>query len=288
MPASKRTAILLISCPDQPGIVSAVSSFIGKHNGNIVYLDQHVDSRAELFFMRVEWESENLALSDELFLETFSNEIAIDLKLDWQIHYSDQIPRTAIFVTKDAHCLYDLLSRHESGELKLEIPLIIGNHDSLEDVAQRFGIPFFLFKITKENKTEQEEAEIALLKKHNIDTIILARYMQILSDQMCKDFFGQIINIHHSFLPSFKGAKPYHQAYQKGVKILGATAHYVSSDLDEGPIIDQSVERVDHSKTPKDLELIGRDLESITLARAVKYHIERRVFINNLKTVIFS
>ena len=288
MTSSKRTAILLISCPDQPGIVSAVSSFIGKHNGNIVYLDQHVDSRAGLFFMRVEWETENLALSDDEFLETFNNEIAEDLKLNWQIHYSNQVPKTAIFVTKDAHCLYDLLSRHESGELKLEIPLIIGNHNSLEDVAQRFGIPFFLFQITKENKKDQEEAEIALLKEHNIDTIILARYMQILSDNFVQHFPNQIINIHHSFLPAFAGAKPYHQAYERGVKLIGATSHYVTADLDEGPIIAQDVIRVSHRESLSDFIRHGRDLEKIVLSRGVWAHSQRKVLVLQNKTVVFS
>ena len=279
---------MLISCPDQPGIVSAVSSFIGNHNGNIVYLDQHVDSRAGLFFMRIEWETENLALSDDDFLETFNNEIAADLKLNWQIHYSDLVPRTAIFVTKDAHCLYDLLSRHESGELKLEIPLIIGNHNSLEDVAQRFGIPFFLFQITKENKKDQEEAEIALLKEHNVDTIILARYMQILSDNFVQHFPNQIINIHHSFLPAFAGAKPYHQAYERGVKLIGATSHYVTADLDEGPIIAQDVIRVSHRESLSDFIRHGRDLEKIVLSRGVWAHSQRKVLVLQNKTVVFS
>ena len=279
---------MLISCPDQPGIVSAVSSFIGNHNGNIVYLDQHVDSRAGLFFMRIEWETENLALSDDDFLETFNNEIAADLKLNWQIHYSNQAPRTAIFVTKDAHCLYDLLSRHESGELKLEIPLIIGNHNSLEDVAQRFGIPFFLFQITKENKKDQEEAEIELLKEHNIDTIILARYMQILSDNFVQHFPNQIINIHHSFLPAFAGAKPYHQAYERGVKLIGATSHYVTADLDEGPIIAQDVIRVSHRESLSDFIRHGRDLEKIVLSRGVWAHSQRKVLVLQNKTVVFS
>ena len=279
---------MLISCPDQPGIVSAVSSFIGNHNGNIVYLDQHVDSRAGLFFMRIEWETENLALSDDEFLETFNNEIAADLKLNWQIHYSNQVPRTAIFVTKYAHCLYDLLSRHESGELKLEIPLIIGNHNSLEDVAQRFGIPFFLFQITKENKKDQEEAEITLLKEHNIDTIILARYMQILSDNFVQHFPNQIINIHHSFLPAFAGAKPYHQAYERGVKLIGATSHYVTADLDEGPIIAQDVIRVSHRESLSDFIRHGRDLEKIVLSRGVWAHSQRKVLVLQNKTVVFS
>ena len=288
MPKTKRTAILLISCPDQPGIVSAVSSFIGKNNGNIVYLDQHVDSTVETFFMRIEWETDGFKLPEQDFLTEFNQEIASALSMDWQIHYSDKPPKAAIFVTKDGHCLYDLLSRHESGELNIEIPLIIGNHNSLEDVANRFGIPFSLFKITKDNKIKQEEAEISLLKEHNIDTIILARYMQILSDSFVSQFQNQIINIHHSFLPAFAGAKPYHQAFERGVKLIGATSHYVTAELDEGPIIAQDVIRVSHRETLSDFIRHGRDLEKIVLSRGVWAHSQRKVLVLKNKTVVFS
>ena len=288
MPETKRTAILLISCPDQPGIVSAVSSFIGKNNGNIVYLDQHVDSTAETFFMRIEWETDGFKLAEQNFLTEFNQEIASDLSMDWQLHYSDKPPKAAIFVTKDGHCLYDLLSRHESGELNIEIPLIIGNHDSLEDVAKRFGIPFSLFKITKDNKSTQEEAEVSLLKEHNVDTIILARYMQILSDNFVSQFQNQIINIHHSFLPAFAGAKPYHQAFERGVKLIGATSHYVTAELDEGPIITQDVIRVSHRETLSDFIRHGRDLEKIVLSRGVWAHSQRKVLVLENKTVVFS
>lgn len=288
MPKTKRTAILLISCPDQPGIVSAVSSFIGKNNGNIVYLDQHVDSTVETFFMRIEWETDGFKLPEQDFLTEFNQEIASALSMDWQIHYSDKPPKAAIFVTKDGHCLYDLLSRHESGELNIEIPLIIGNHNSLEDVANRFGIPFSLFKITKDNKRKQEEAEISLLKEHNIDTIILARYMQILSDSFVSQFQNQIINIHHSFLPAFAGAKPYHQAFERGVKLIGATSHYVTAELDEGPIIAQDVIRVSHRETLSDFIRHGRDLEKIVLSRGVWAHSQRKVLVLKNKTVVFS
>ena len=288
MPKTKRTAILLISCPDQPGIVSAVSSFIGKNNGNIVYLDQHVDSTVETFFMRIEWETDGFKLPEQDFLTEFNQEIASALSMDWQIHYSDKPPKAAIFVTKDGHCLYDLLSRHESGELNIEIPLIIGNHNSLGDVANRFGIPFSLFKITKDNKIKQEEAEISLLKEHNIDTIILARYMQILSDSFVSQFQNQIINIHHSFLPAFAGAKPYHQAFERGVKLIGATSHYVTAELDEGPIIAQDVIRVSHRETLSDFIRHGRDLEKIVLSRGVWAHSQRKVLVLKNKTVVFS
>ena len=207
--------------------------------------------------------------------------------MNWSIKEAEYKPNTAIFVSKYGHCLQDLMYRVDR-YFTNECFLIISNHKDHEKIANWHDIPFFYIPVNKNNKNKSEQETRKIIKDLDIDLMILARYMQILSDKMCKDFYGKIINIHHSFLPSFKGAKPYHQAYEKGVKILGATAHYVSSDLDEGPIIDQSVERVDHAKTPKDLELIGRDLESITLARAVKYHIERRIFINKSKTVIFS
>jgi formyltetrahydrofolate deformylase len=238
--------------------------------------------------MRIEWETDGFKLPEQDFLTEFNQEIASALSMDWQIHYSDKPPKAAIFVTKDGHCLYDLLSRHESGELNIEIPLIIGNHDALQDVAKRFGIPFALFKITKDNKAKQEEAEISLLKEHNVDTIILARYMQILSDSFVSQFQNQIINIHHSFLPAFAGAKPYHQAFERGVKLIGATSHYVTAELDEGPIIAQDVIRVSHRETLSDFIRHGRDLEKIVLSRGVWAHSQRKVLVLENKTVVFS
>ncbi|MDB4720930.1 formyltetrahydrofolate deformylase [Verrucomicrobiales bacterium] len=288
MPSLKRTAILLISCPDQPGLVSSVSTFIGKYKGNIVYLDQHVDEKNGAFFMRIEWEMDGFELTEDQLNSQFNTEIASGSEMIWHLHYNDQPPRAAIFVTKEGHCLYDLLSRHESGELNIQIPLILSNHDSLQRVAERFGIPFYQFPINKENKAAQELAEIEILKEHNVDTVILARYMQILSDNFVNHFPNKIINIHHSFLPAFAGAKPYHQAYQRGVKLIGATSHYVTADLDEGPIIAQDVIRVTHRESLSDFIRHGRDLEKIVLSRGVWAHSQRKVLVLKNKTVVFS
>ena len=279
--------ILRVKCPDKYGIVAKVSTTLNKSNLFILDSAHYGDPENKYFFMRAKLIYSENELDINKFSKFFNKECK-SLKMNWSIKEAGYKPNTAIFVSKYGHCLQDLIYRVDSGILPMNISCIISNHKDHEKLADWHKIPFYYIPVNKNNKKQAENETRKILKELNIDLIILARYMQILSDKMCKDFFGQIINIHHSFLPSFKGAKPYHQAYQKGVKILGATAHYVSSDLDEGPIIDQSVDRVDHSKTPKDLELIGRDLESITLARAVKYHLERRVFINNSKTVIFS
>ena len=283
-----RSATLLISCPDRPGLVAAVADFIQTNGGNIVYLDQHVDRQENVFFMRVEWQLEEFKLSDTELAATFQKEIAQPFEMDWSIYYSDKKPRLAIFVSKDSHCLYDLLSRYESGELDVEIPLILSNHETLRSAAERFGIPFHVFKITKENKAEQEAAEHALLLENDIDTVVLARYMQILSAQMVDWFPHRIINIHHSFLPAFAGARPYHQAYARGVKIVGATSHYVTSDLDEGPIIAQDVNRVSHKESVSDFVRDGKDLEKIVLARAVRAHIQRKVLVYQNRTIVFT
>ena len=279
--------ILRVKCPDKYGIVAKVSTTLNKSNLFILDSAHYGDPENKYFFMRAKLIYSENELDINKFSKYFNKECK-SLKMNLSIKEAGYKPNTAIFVSKYGHCLQDLIYRVDSGILPMNISCIISNHKDHEKLADWHKIPFYYIPVNKNNKEQAEKETRKILKELNIDLIILARYMQILSDQMCKDFFGQIINIHHSFLPSFKGAKPYHQAYQKGVKILGATAHYVSSELDEGPIIDQSVDRVDHSKTPKDLELIGRDLESITLARAVKYHLERRVFINNSKTVIFS
>ena len=279
--------ILRVKCPDRYGIVAKVSTTLNKSNLFILDSAHYGDPENKYFFMRAKLIYSESELDINKFSKFFDKECR-SLKMNWSIKEAGYKPNTAIFVSKYGHCLQDLIYRVDSGILPMNISCIISNHKVHEKLANWHKIPFYHVPVNKNNKKQAEKDTRKILNELNIDFIILARYMQILSDKMCKDFYGQIINIHHSFLPSFKGAKPYHQAYKKGVKILGATAHYVSSDLDEGPIIDQSVERVDHAKTPKDLELIGRDLESITLARAVKYHIERRVFINNSKTVIFS
>ena len=279
--------ILRVQCPDKYGIVAKVSSTLNKANLFILDSAHYGDPENKVFFMRAKLVYSKKSLDVENFSKFFELECK-SLKMKWSIKEANYKPNTAIFVSKYGHCLQDLMYKVDSGILPMKVSCIISNHKDHEKIANWHNIPFFYIPVNKNNKQKSEQETRKILKDLDIDLMILARYMQILFDKMCKDFYGKIINIHHSFLPSFKGAKPYHQAYEKGVKILGATAHYVSSDLDEGPIIDQSVERVDHAKTPKDLELIGRDLESITLARAVKYHIERRIFINKSKTVIFS
>ena len=236
--------------------------------------------------MRIEWQLEGFGLSDEELAKIFQVDIAAPLHMAWQIFYSDQPPRVAIFVSKESHCLYDLLSRHESGELQAEIPVIVSNHETLRPAAERFGIPFHVFPITKATKSEQEHRERELLEEHAIDTVVLARYMQILSPQMVDWYPHRIINIHHSFLPAFAGARPYHQAYERGVKIIGATSHYVTSDLDEGPIIAQDVKRVSHKESVSDFIRDGKDLEKIVLARAVRAHLQRKVLVYKNKTVV--
>lgn len=281
------TAILLMHCPDQTGLVAAVTDFLYKNNGNIISLDQYVDRQAMRFFMRVEWELGGFAIPEEKIDDYFGTLIGQKFGMEWQLHFTSRRPRMAVFVSKMSHCLYDILQRCISGEWPADIPMIISNHENLRYIAERFGIPFEVFPITKENKAEQEQKQIELLHSLNVDFVVLARYMQILSDDFVSAFPNRIINIHHSFLPAFKGAKPYHSAYNRGVKVIGATSHYVTADLDEGPIIEQDVERVDHAMTPDTLAAIGHDVESVVLARAVKWHVERRVLLNGHRTVVF-
>jgi formyltetrahydrofolate deformylase len=238
--------------------------------------------------MRVEWELEGFGLSDSQLGSLFQADIAAPLDMRWNLYYSDRRPRVAIFATRAGHCLYDLLSRHEAGELDVEIPLVIGNREDLRGAAERFEVPFYHFPITKENKAEQEQAEIALLEKNRVDTVILARYMQVLSDRFVDRYPNSIINIHHSFLPAFAGARPYHQAYERGVKIIGATCHYVTAELDEGPIISQDVINVSHRESVSDFIRHGRDLEKVVLARGVWAHAQRKVMVHENKTVVFN
>jgi len=287
-PNSKRsTAILLISCPDQPGIVAAISQFLFSNSGNIVDVDQHVDADEKTFFMRMEWEVDGFGIARDQIAGEFSP-LAEKFSMSWDLHFSDVVPRVALFVTKDNHCLYDLLSRHESGELNMEIPLIISNRENLKSAAERFDIPFHCIPITKETKAAREAEEIELLHKHECEMVILARYMQILSSQMVDAFPHRIINIHHSFLPAFPGARPYHSAFKRGVKIVGATSHYVTEELDEGPIIAQGVTQVSHRDSVKDFIRKGRDLEQTVLSRAVWLHINRRTLVFGNRTVVFG
>ena len=282
------TAKLLLHCPDKPGILAEVTDFITVNKGNIIYLDQYVDHVENIFFMRIEWELKDFLVPQEKIEDYFRTLYGQKYEMDFRLYFSDVKPRMAIFVSKLSHCLFDMLARYTAGEWNVEIPLIISNHPDLQHVAERFGIPFHLFPITKETKEEQEKKEMELLAKHKITFIVLARYMQVISEQMINAYPNKIINIHHSFLPAFVGAKPYHAAFQRGVKIIGATSHYVTTELDAGPIIEQDVVRITHKDSIEDLVNKGKDLEKIVLSRAVQKHIERKVLAYKNKTVIFS
>ena len=283
-----KTAKLLLHCPDKPGILAEVTDFITVNKGNIIYLDQYVDHVENIFFMRIEWELKDFLVPQEKIEDYFATLYAQKYEMNFRLYFSDTKPRMAIFVSKMSHCLFDLLARYTAGEWNVEIPLIISNHPDLQHVAERFGIPFHLFPITKETKEEQEKKEMELLAKHKITFIVLARYMQVISEQMINAYPNRIINIHHSFPPAFVGAKPYHAAFERGVKIIGATSHYVTTELDAGPIIEQDVVRITHKDTVQDLVNKGKDLEKIVLSRAVQKHIERKVLAYKNKTVIFN
>ncbi len=284
----RNTAILLIHCPDRQGILATVTEFLNKNQGNIIYLDQHVDRQEKIFYMRVEWELDGFAIPSEKIGEYFATLIGTPLKMNWKLYFSDEVPRMALFVSKMPHCLFDILARYAAGEWDVEIPVIISNHELLRPVADRFGIEFHYCPVTAENKEEMEKEEIKLLKEKNIDFVVLARYMQILSPDFVKQFPNKIINIHHSFLPAFAGAKPYHAAHERGVKIIGATSHYVTSDLDAGPIIEQDVTRSSHVDTIQKLIRKGRDLEKIVLSQAVYKHLQRKILVYNNRTVVFN
>jgi formyltetrahydrofolate deformylase len=280
------TATLLVSCPDRPGLVAKIANFIYSNGGNIIHADQHTDFTAGLFLTRIEWQLENFNLSKQEIAPALAT-IATELKANWQLHFSDVIPRLAIWVTKQDHCLLDLLWRQKAKEINATIPLIISNHSKLESIAEQFGIDFYHIPISGDNKLEQENKQLELLKEYKIDLVILAKYMQVLSAEFVRKF-PKAINIHHSFLPAFPGANPYHRAHERGVKIIGATAHYVTADLDEGPIIEQEVARVSHRDTVEDLIRKGKDLERLVLARAVRLHLQNRVLVYGNRTVVFS
>jgi len=281
------TAVLLIHCPDQPGLVHAVTGFILYHGGNICDLEQHIDRADDVFFMRVEWSLEKFAIAKAEIANSFTP-LAQSRHMWWRLQFSGERKRLALFVSKESHCLYDLLSRHESGELPADIPLVISNHETLRPAAQRFGIPFHHFPVTKDNRDAQEQMQLALLAEHRVDTVVLARYMQIVGKPLIGAFPNRILNIHHSFLPAFVGAKPYHQAYERGVKIIGATSHYVTEALDQGPIIHQDVMPVSHEDSVADLVRLGRDLEKTVLSKALWWHVVDKVLVYHNKTVVFS
>ena len=281
------TAILLISCPDRKGIVKEIASFIADNNGNIIHFDQHIDPQKGIFFARVEWDIKDFRVPRERIEEAF-RPTAERFSMSYSLHFGDYRQRVAIFVSKQEHCFYDLMQRFRSGELKGEVKLVVSNHPDLKPIADFFGVPYYHIPKTKENKREAEKKELALLEEHGIDTIILARYMQILSKDFVDRFRNKIINIHHSFLPAFPGAKPYHRAYERGVKIIGATSHYVTEILDEGPIIEQDIIRVSHRDSLEDFIRKGKDIERIVLARAVKWHLEYKVLVYDNRTVVFD
>lgn len=286
----KPTAIMLLHCPDRPGIISDITGFITDNRGNIVYLDQYVDREERAFFMRLEWELDGFSIPREKIKEYLDTLYAKKYDMECSLYFSDVKPRMAIFVSKMSHCLYDLLARYNAGEFNVDIPCIISNHEDLRYVGEQFGIPYYVWSINKDhtNREEVEKAEMELLTREKVSFIVLARYMQIISDDMIRRYPNHIINIHHSFLPAFKGAKPYHQAWERGVKIIGATSHYVTAELDAGPIIEQDVVRISHKDSPQSLVLKGKDLEKIVLSRAVKKHIERKILTYHNRTVIFS
>ncbi len=281
------TAVLLISCPDRRGILAEITGFIAKNNGNIIHADQHIDFQKGIFFMRIEWELEGFSLKKSEIEKAFKP-IAEKFHINYQLHFSDEVQNVAVFVSKYDHCLYELLYRFKVGDLKGNLKLVISNHEDLRETVETFGIPFYYFPVSKENKREVEGEEIELLKRENINLVVLARYMQILSGRFVNTFRNRIINIHHSFLPAFVGAKPYHRAYERGVKIIGATSHYVTEELDQGPIIEQDVVRVSHRDTLEEMIKKGRDLEKLVLARAVKWHLENKILVYDNKTVIFD
>ncbi len=283
---SKR-AILLIVCQDRSGIVSTISNFVFQHRGNIVDSDQHTDLETNIFFMRIEWELENFKLTRKELQKKIET-VAKKIQMEWKLFFNDIPGRLAIFVSKYEHCLYDLLVRYRAKEIEAEIPLIVSNHADLKKVAEHFRIPFHQIPIRPDHKLEDEKKQIRLLQKHQIDLIVLARYMQVLSADFVNRYSNQIINIHHSFLPAFIGAKPYHRAYARGVKIIGATSHYVTNEIDEGPIIEQCVSRVSHRDRIEDLIRKGRDQEKVALAYAVRMHLEHRILTYGNKTVVFE
>ncbi len=286
-PHAKPTAVLLVSCPDQKGLVAKIANFIYANGGNVIHADQHTDSVAGLFLTRIEWELEGFNLPREVIAPAFQA-IAQPLEATWRLHFSDAISRMAIWVSKQDHCLYDLLWRHKAQEFPAKIPLIISNHPNLSEIATQFGIDYHYLPITKETKLEQEVKQLALLEEYAIDVVVLAKYMQVISEDFINQFSKPIINIHHSFLPAFVGASPYQQAYDRGVKIIGATGHYITKELDAGPIVEQDVVRVSHRDQVVDLVRKGKDLERVVLARAVRSHLKNRVLVYGNRTVVFE
>lgn len=288
MNANNDTAIVLAHCPDTKGLVHAMTDFVLSNNGNIISLSEHVDRTANHFYFRMEWELTDFLIPKEKIQDYFDTLIAQKFNMTWQLHMTGHTPRLGIFVSKYAHCLYDLLSRYESGEWNVTIPLIISNHQKFAPLAERLNIPYYYLPITRENKLSQEKEAINLLKEQKVDLIVLARYMQILSGQLVDSFPQKIINIHHSSLPAFAGANPYKAAFMRGVKFMGATAHYVTEELDEGPIIAQDIFPISHRDSVSDMKRKGKDIEKIVLAKAIWHHINHRVLVHKNRTIVFD
>ena len=287
MTRASRTAVLLVACKDRTGLVSAISEFITRNGGNILHADQHADAGRGIFLQRVEWDLAGFALDRDRIAEDF-RPIAKRLEMKWSLHFSDRVPRMAVFVSRQAHCMYDLLARWKLGEFRAEVAVIVSNHDDLRGLAEPFGVDYLLFPITPQSRASQEEKILRELDRHGVDLVVLARYMQILGPEFVGRYPDRIINIHHSFLPAFSGARPYHKAHARGVKVIGATAHYVTEELDQGPVIEQDVIRISHRDSVGDLMRKGRDLEKVVLARAVDLHLRRRVMVYGNKTVVFD
>ena len=283
----KPTAILLVDCPDRKGLVAAIGEFLYRHNANILHADQHQDPERNAFLMRVEWDLTGFDFDLAEFPEKFTP-LAMQHGMRWRLERSDRPHRLALFVSKYDHCLADLLYRHQSGELACEIPLVIANHPDAERWATFHKIPFHMIPVEPGKKAEAEATQLALLRENQIDLVVLARYMQVLSPQFVEQYPLRVINVHHSFLPAFSGAKPYHRAFERGVKLIGATSHYVTEELDEGPIIEQNVVRISHRDTLDDLLEKGRDMEKVVLSRAVRWHIDHRILVYDRKTVVFD
>ncbi|MCC7143422.1 MAG: formyltetrahydrofolate deformylase [Candidatus Eisenbacteria bacterium] len=283
-----KTAILLVHCPDRRGLVAAIADFLYRHGANILHADQHQDAELSLFLTRIEWDLEGFDLQGAGAFRPEFAELAERFEMDWQLKFSTDRPRVAVFVSKVDHCLVDLLHRHQSGELRCEIPMVVSNHPDNRRITEFYGIPFHSTEVTKENKEEAEATQLRMMADAGIDLVVLARYMQILSPRFVQQYPSRIINIHHSFLPAFLGARPYHRAYQRGVKLIGATSHYVTEVLDEGPIIEQDVARISHRDSVDDLIQKGRDLEKVVLSRAVRWQIESRILLYSGRTVVFD
>lgn len=283
---SSPTATLLVTCPDRRGLIALLSNFISTNNGDILHVDHHIDPVCQIFFTRLEWSLDGFRLGREAISREFGK-LAADLDASWELHFSDDLPRLSIWAGKQEHCLLDLLWRHQSGELQADIVSITSNHRTLEAIASDFGVNFHYFPISKETKVEQERKQLDLLAKTNIDLVVLAKYMQVLSPAFVAEF-PKIINIHHSFLPAFPGANPYHRAYERGVKIIGATGHYVTDELDAGPIITQEVIGISHRDSVQDLIRKGKNAERMALSKAVWLHLQNRVLAYGNRTVVFD